>query len=137
MDVNGPLRTRALTPRVNESYLDQLAKLVPGESVAGFLAIKNYMGTYANTDPTLFWIPILLGLGICVYVRGYLSGDANGKWNFPLLAVSLVAFAIWAINIIAGPFQGEAWKVLAEAGLVAMSLIGPDLYKRLGGTKAP
>jgi len=136
MDVDLRQRLGIFSIRANDSYLDQVAKLIPGESVAGFLFLKNYIGKYGETDPTLFWVPIVVGLGICIFVRGVMSATSPRNWNFPLLGVSLFAFVIWAANIIAGPFQGELWKLLANGGLVVMSMIGPEIYKRCGGTKS-
>jgi hypothetical protein len=112
-----------------DSYVDQLAKLIPGESVAAFLAIKNFLGIYVN----LIWMAVLAGLFLCFFFRGYMSAK-QGKWNIPLLGLSVVAYLIWAGNILAGPFEGEAWKAGAYFLLVILTSIGPILFEKWAGT---
>jgi hypothetical protein len=120
---------RGLRVDPKDPYVDQLAKLIPGESVAAFLAIKNFLGTYTD----LIWMAVLAGLILCVFFRGFMSVD-NSRWNWPLLCLSVVAYVIWTGNILAGPFAGDPWQAFAYLLLVVFTAIGPILYQKVGGT---
>jgi hypothetical protein len=117
----------------DESYLDKLAKMIPGESVAAFLAIKAYLGMIAENEPRWYWFAVAGGLIVCIIFRGFLSAETNKKWNVPLLVLSIVAYIFWAGNIISGPFTGQLWQAVSYLGLIIMSLVGPELYRMFNG----
>ena len=121
-----------ITIQEEESYVDKVAKMIPGESVAAFLAIKAYLGTVPETDPRWYWFAVAGGALVCIIIRGYIS-RTNGRWNPQLLALSLLAFLFWSAIIIAPAFTGKLWEAVAYLGLIIMSLVGPELYRRFGG----
>ena len=121
-----------ITIQEEESYVDKVAKMIPGESVAAFLAIKAYLGVVPENDPRWYWFAVAGGALVCIIIRGYIS-RTNGKWNPQLLALSLLAFLFWGAIIIAPTFTGKLWQAVAYLGLIIMSIVGPELYRRFGG----
>ena len=78
----------------SDPYLERLAKLLPAELVAAYIAISGLV-TAAN-EPNL-WLGIsLVVIGLLVPLYLYFFAKVKGVWQ---LLISEVSFWIWAGNI--------------------------------------
>jgi hypothetical protein len=105
--------------------LSNILKLIPGDIVAVYLAGKGLVHSDVAGMPWpnfLFWLCLLA----CLVLRYFLTKRAPGGVNWILIAVTILAFFIWAhavndVGPVIASFNGSA------AGIVAMlyGLIAP------------
>jgi len=78
----------------SDPYLQRLAKLLPAELVAAYIAIT---GVVTAADEPNLWLGIsLVVIGLLVPLYLYFFGNVKGVWQ---LLISEVSFWIWAGNI--------------------------------------
>ncbi len=102
-------------PSGADGYGDKLLKLIPAEVIALYMAMDGVIND--NGDNSTFLTLLVFGIGIFAtwfYLKIFLKVD-----NYPQIIISMLAFAIWAINIGHG-FQQEA---LVKPSYAALALL--------------
>lgn len=116
------MATRA--KRDAKSYLDKVARLVPTEIVAGYLAMIGFLGSFENVS-----IRIWASLGIfsfCLVLTPlyFYALSEKGRPKIVHLAVSTAAFVIWAYATTGSIVSPQIYHPsVAGILLVAFSLI--------------
>ena len=107
-----------------DGYTDRLMKLIPAEVVAFFLAMDAAIIAHNDTEA-----PVVLGIWLvgCIATWFHLTFVAKVD-NWPQIAVSVGAFAVWALNIGHG-FQVHNWiePGYAVLLLLAYTFFAPEL----------
>jgi len=111
-------------PRAIEqgTYLESLLKNIPSEAIAAYLGITSLMTAIpaGTAKGVLQWIIFALCLGTVPLWMLY--GESKAKWWQILFAC--LAFPIWAMTLVDGPFYTiggyEAWI----GGLLLMVFTG-------------
>lgn len=110
-------------PRVR-GYLEKVAKLIPSEVIAGYLAMFGFVPLIKNTDThtMVFWgIFILCQILTPIYLN---SQAEEGKPKRIHLILSSLAFTVWAFvttgNTLVPDYHDAAF---ASIILIAFSLI--------------
>lgn len=116
----------------SDGYGDRLLKLIPAEVIALYMAMDGVItdNNDHSTQMTLF----VLGIGMFAtwfYLKVFLKVD-----NHPQIIISVVAFAIWAINIGHGFQVEEIIKPsYAALALLVFTFFAPKIP--LGKTPEP
>jgi len=118
----GTLREQAPPQNGAKGYFEKVAKLVPSEVIAGFLAMCGFVPTMAEGSRMMtYWIIF----GFCLVLTPiYLNYQAqDDKPKLVHLLISTVAFAVWAY-VTKGDVLLEKFDVsVAFIVLVAFSLV--------------
>lgn len=134
VDLSPPsVNAKSSGPPKADSHMDQVAKLVPAEIVAAFLAVDNLIlskiGEASNTTDSIkmiYWGGVFTVLLIATpfYVKRAITSQ------LPLLksqlVVSTLAFVFWAFAI-GGPFALTNWydHMYAGLALIVFSVVSP------------
>ena len=128
--------------RADESYFEKLLKYIPGDIVAGWVALNGIIVGEAGNSPTLQWIVfaallVLSPLYMC-YMKTQPPGLTLSK-TFPCL-VAAFAFAVW-VFALGGPFSAQ-WPALykpvyGSIVLILTTLIIPVLEKMFYNSSPP
>lgn len=120
-----------------QEYLERVAKYVPAEVIAAYLALLPVVLSATDPDTTrrTIWLAVIFGLGV-VFTPLYLwrfPGASSVKWFH--FVVSTTAFVIWVYSIRGGLFDdvGGYDTVGAAVSLAAFTLLS-GLLAPTGGS---
>ena len=109
-------------PSGAKGYFEKVAKLVPSEVIAGFLAMCGFVPNMeADSQQTTYWVLVIFCL---VLTPLYLNFQAEKEQPRVVhLLISTVAFAVWAY-VTKGDVLFNNFSVsIASIVLVAFSLV--------------
>ena len=120
--------------RADESYFEKLLRYIPGDIVAGWVALNGIIVGEAGNSPTLQWIVFGTLLVLSPLYMCYMKTSPQGiGWSktFPCL-VAAFAFAVW-VFALGGPFAAQ-WPTLykpvyGSIALILTTLIIPVVEK--------
>ncbi len=107
-----------------KQYLEKVAKLVPSEVIAGYLAIVGFIAAVGDADARLWlgWAAFALGLVLTPFYLNTQAEPDRPKRNH--LILSTVAFVVWAYAVsgatLLPDFHTDA---VASIVLIAFSLV--------------
>lgn len=107
-----------------QSYLEKVAKLVPSEVIAGYLAMVGFVPSIENegVKPTVLWSIF----GLCLILTPlYLNSQSEqGRPKNIHLIVSTIAFVVWAYATTGDKLLPAFYQAaIGSIVLVAFSLI--------------
>ena len=107
-----------------DDYGDRLLKLIPAEVIALFMTMDAMIADNGDNTPTVSIITLALGMfATWFYMHVFQKVD-----NLPQIAVSVLAFAVWAINIGSGFQDGFLIKPsYAALTLLVFTFFAPKL----------
>ncbi|HIA54021.1 MAG TPA: hypothetical protein EYN91_18345 [Candidatus Melainabacteria bacterium] len=128
--------------RADESYFEKLLRYIPGDIVAGWVALNGVIVGEAGNSPILQWIVFGALLILSPLYMCYMKTDPPGislHKAFPCLVAAL-AFAVW-VFALGGPFAAQ-WPTLykpvfGSVLLILTTLIIPVLEKIFYDTTPP
>jgi hypothetical protein len=86
--------------------VERVAKYIPGEIVAGYLALSEVVKMVSRQDTrrvAAAWVLFLVGLGVTpVYL--YVAGKPANRREMIQIGISTIAFVLWAYAL-GGPFE--------------------------------
>jgi hypothetical protein len=110
-------------PNSAENYIKEVARLIPGEFIAAYLALLSIAPEAAASRVWYLFgcIFALLIVQVVYLVKLY------GIHNVTCIALSVVSFIVWTGVVPAGPYAGIAWfpSYLFMPASVLISLIAP------------
>ena len=119
-----------------DPHLDKVAKLVPAEIIAAFLAANNIILAQIGTNSASPRIKMVswIVFGILLIATPFYTRRAIKSVLGPLksqVLVSTLAFIFW-VFAIGGPFALETWyeRELAGLSLIIFSVISPLLIPK-------
>lgn len=125
-----------LNIRADDSYLDQVRKLIPAEITGAFLAINSLIPFHAE----LIWVAgfFLLLIPACwAYARCIHDITRKGQLAF----ISLVAFPVWALAIAVDRIDfldlATDRRFVVSCLLVFVSLLAPLFFGTAKPTPPP
>lgn len=120
-----------------DNHLDKVAKLVPAEIVAAFLAADNLIlsgltleNDTSNKSEIVYWVVFCVLLVVTpFYIKRAITSEF--KLLKPQIFVSTMAFVFW-VYAIGGPFKlaGIHEPLFAGLGLILFSVISPLLIPK-------
>lgn len=125
-----PTQARAIAGNEQgfSDYLDKVARLIPGEIIAGYLTMIGFVGSIKNIQMqnVIAWIVFAIGLILTpIYLNNVAEADKPKKNH---LILSTIAFLVWAY-VTTGKQLSETIspdifeQAVASIILVAFSLI--------------
>jgi hypothetical protein len=113
-----------------DGYVDRVAKYIPAEIVAAYLAVQGLVVSFAEIGVRLVVLGAVLGLFMIltpVYLRGAAKASAS-PWKLQA-TLGVIALPFWAYalavlpGLIAGPFEGTLYNgTLAAIALIVVSV---------------
>ena len=104
-------------------YLEKVAKLIPSEIIAGYLAMVGFVPLVQQKDaqPMIYWIVFFICL---ILVPIYLNSQADkNKPRLVHLILSTCAFVVWAYVITGNTLIPDYYDAaIASIILIAFSL---------------
>jgi hypothetical protein len=107
-----------------EDYLERVAKYVPVEIIAAYLAIRGFLPEHGTDGAVPAWVEIAIYASLIVLTPLYLlrvARDVPDKRR--QIAIAMVSFAVWSYAI-GGPFFWAAVSSLASERFVYPGLAG-------------
>lgn len=106
--------------RPGDEYFARLAKLIPGETLATYMAGHSMIaGMVAGSELTIaLWSWACLAA--CVLLRLHLTRDKNRQAQWIAVLISCIAFVLW---VSASGYYGWVVKEMTDDGKVIATLI--------------
>ena len=106
----------------NSEYAERLAKIIPSELIAAFIAVDGILNAIPEQKTILLSIVcVILAILVPIHLR-LVSGVRNPVQLF----VSTVSFAVWVFSI-GGPFGATEWyrSAMGATALIVWTVIIP------------
>ncbi len=125
-----PAATKAITEtkKTSGDWLNKVATLIPGEVIAGYLAMIGFVGSIESTKSQniFIWVIFLSGLILTPLYLNKVADADKPKRNH--LILSTIAFVVWAYvttgaQLLHGIAPGLFDQAVASIILVLFSLI--------------
>lgn len=111
-------------------YLEKVVKLIPAEVVAAYVSIQGILLTQDASTYQPWLLGIAVGLGLVV-LPVYLW-KLHGVRNWIQIGVTIVAFAIWVLNIGGNYLQWVTdWNnpAIGSVALILFTLVSPLIFR--------
>jgi hypothetical protein len=114
--------------RADESYFEKLLRYIPGDIVAGYVALNGIIVGEAGNSPILQWIVFGALLVLSPLYMCYMKTEPPGinlSKAFPCVVAAL-SFAVW-VFALGGPFAAQ-WPTLYKPVFGSVLLILTTLF---------
>jgi hypothetical protein len=92
--------------QTGENYVERVAKYIPGEIIAGYVALSGLISAVPPEDErriTAAWVLFIVGLLVTpIYL--YTAGKPANRRETLQIAIPTIAFVLWAYAL-GGPFE--------------------------------
>jgi hypothetical protein len=112
-----------------KSYLERLLKMIPGEVISLYMVGSGLIPT---EQPVVLasWAAVCLAGVVFIRIYGTADAQANKPTDWVHVAISSVAFAIWAYSM-GGPFEAFGLHIpyIGSLLVLAWTFFVPVFYK--------
>lgn len=123
--------TKSKNETENDSYVNQIIKLIPVDIVGVYLGITKLLSTWEESYPI---IQTSIFLIILIITPFYLK-RADSQIDIRHIVVSTISFAVWAFSL-GDPFEKflklghDKFQIMSSVVIMIYTLIVPLLYKK-------
>lgn len=117
-------------PTEADNYQSRLVKFVPGEALAGFLAVSGILSVVQERPALLDWV-VFAVLGLAAGILAAQTSVLGGKTSKTLkVALAVSAFAVWVFGM-GGPFDQLDWyhPAYGSAAVAVYVILVPALVR--------
>lgn len=100
-----------------DDYKTKLAKYIPGEIIAAYVAIDGIVKSATKFSDAAYWIAFLLLLVLTPLYIWRVTTEPPKKAATAQIIVSTIAFFVW-VFAIGGPFASLSWYVPVYGALL-------------------
>jgi hypothetical protein len=112
-----PPAAAASQPLVADDYLEQVAKYIPAEIVAGFVAINGIMNSITNVSTVFQWVVFGALLVLTPLYTWRVATDPKLGISVPQIIIATFAFLFW-VFALGGPFTTLSWYMSYYGSIV-------------------